>query len=103
MTPSEILKAARQKITPPEAWTKRAAARDHLGATVFADDKTAVCWCSIGAVWATAYLCDEAASYLDEVAGGAITLFNDAPERTHAEVLAAFDRAIALAEAGEAA
>jgi hypothetical protein len=29
-----------------------------------------------------------------------ITTWNDAPERTHAEVLAAFDKAIALAKAG---
>lgn len=41
---------------------------------------------------------NKATSIFREVVGSSLEDWNDAPGRTHAEVLAAFDRAIALAE-----
>lgn len=36
--------------------------------------------------------------FVQEIEGGAVSAWNDAPERTHADVLAAFDRAIAACD-----
>ena len=42
---------------------------------------------------------ERAWSFLTRVVGGPPSLWNDDPKRTHAEVMEAFDKAIALAEA----
>ena len=105
MTPREILIAARAKIEAPERWTKGAFARSARGRKVRLDGGKARCWCMLGALqevemspirfrqaWA---LLVPAISVPDSISE--VVLWNDAPERTHAEVLAAFDRAIELA------
>jgi len=51
MTTVEILRAAREKISDPSRWTRLTYARDQLGAEVDADDKSAVCFCSMGAIY----------------------------------------------------
>ena len=100
--PAVILRAARGYIAEPERWTKGRLARYP------APDRVARC--AIGAVFAAACTHEggfgsaahEAADALLGVVGGTcISTWNDAPERTHAEVLEAFDRAIAAAEAAE--
>jgi hypothetical protein len=99
MTPREILIAARALIADLKSWTQGAYQRDAKGR--MCKPENAVCWCSEAAIlrsgrgfpaptWA-------AADILQSVVGGLIFDWNDAPDRTHAEVLAAFDRAIEVA------
>jgi hypothetical protein len=101
-TPADILRAARALIDAPEKWTQDAYRRDAEGNKC--KPAAAVCWCAEGAILAAS---DDsvlmmnrwrAEDLLTAAAPGAIAIFNDAPGRTHAEVLAAFDRAIELAE-----
>ena len=104
MTTKEILIAARAKIERPECWTQRAFAKTALRNKAKVDSPRAVCWCALGAIAAITrepphdvndevyWLLHRAMGLPDdemEVAG-----WNDASGRTHAEVLAAFDRAI---------
>lgn len=104
MTTVEILRAAKALIDTPEKWTQGKYARDAEGHALdhskdgFAG---AVCYCAVGALWAAAGSFDEAAvSRVRDAAGTHILHpWNDDPERTHPEVMAAFDRAIAAAEA----
>lgn len=91
------LRAARALIDSPEKWTQGAFARR-------ADSEHA---CSIRDVGATRFCAagavvragggGDATAALREATGhfGGLYAWNDAPERTHAEVLAVFDRAIA--------
>ena len=89
MNALEALRAARARIEKPESWGKghgltppREPALCALGALIF-DGPHA-----------------EAIARLREALGTSyVHKWNDAPERTHAEVLAAFDRAIELASA----
>lgn len=112
MTTREILIAARALIATPERWTQGDRARDAAGAPIDPCDPRAVCWCISGALEAA----DPSGSDMDGFIGAALALekvivglghraaigdFNDAPERTHAEVLAAFDKAIAATEAAQ--
>lgn len=60
----DILRAAREKIARPEHWTKGMYARATDGEYAAPRSPRAVCWCALGAA------------------------------ATHAEVLAAFDKAI---------
>ena len=100
MNAHDILKAARAKIERPECWTQDVFARDTKGDRVHALSPNAVCWCSIGACVAVASANPpNDLSYriaLDALAGvtgvAEISDFNDT--HTHAEVLAAFDKAI---------
>ena len=108
MTPKEILIAARAKIEAPERWTKGAYARHASGRPAGPEIGNADCWCIVGAVTAVMGIkagCLDAAicRMLSDAAGieayaEDITEWNDAPGRTHAEVLATFDRAIAAAD-----
>lgn len=102
MTPAEVLRAAREKIATPERWTKGVFARDTLGEAVPYRAADAVCFCLRGAIlrvdtdwpdiWEAERLVHVAVG-TDDAAG-----WNDDEDRTHSEVLAAFDKAIALAE-----
>jgi hypothetical protein len=79
-------------------WTQHAPARTAAGIPVWGGEKSAVCWCTVSA------LCQAHASFtvFREAIGisfdTGIAEWNDAPERTQAEVLVAFDKAIELAE-----
>lgn len=101
MTPAEILRRARDRIATPERWTQGAYRRDANGKKCNPDE--AVCWCSVGAITSICNIRKREdwapVDFLGEVVGDRIGVWNDAPNRTHAEVLDAFDRAIALAEA----
>lgn len=107
MTPAEILREARALIDAPEKWTQGEWARDSHGDASSPDDSDCECFCIEGAIWRVARgrnnLPAMKTARLFWVANGLscrtdIPKFNDAAERTHAEVMAAFDRAIALAE-----
>ena len=104
------LRAARELIAKPEAWTKVFFARDATGKQAQANSPRAVCWCIFGALERAAidiHASDEAhnaaAEELDKQlrAQGSpsptVVDFNDTC--THAEVLALFDATIARLEA----
>jgi hypothetical protein len=106
MTVVEILKAAKAKIENPDNWTQGFYAKDSDGNTVFGCNERAVCFCALGAVQAVVgdlithnLSANRAWHYLDDAVRpgyNRIAVLND--KGTHAEVLAAFDRAIAEAE-----
>lgn len=106
MTPADTLRAARALIEQPERWTRRVEARDSRGRTTSPMDAGAVCWCAAGATIRAAkcevLLMSGAFQHLEKAVGiNGIEHWNDMPGRTHAEVLAAFDRAIEIAEKSE--
>jgi hypothetical protein len=106
MTVVDSLRAARDRISAPGSWTKWALACDEDGHEVDEDSPAARQWCMLGAY-------EEARSGSVYAALRAVVCaergyegladFNDAPETTHADVLAVYDRAIALAEKQEQA
>ncbi len=96
-----LLARARVRITPREAWTVGAYARNAGLEEVGAFDSTAVCWCASGALdvevreFSRAEY-DTAYRTLAGVMPGGVVDFNDTSP--HTAVLGAFDRAIALAK-----
>jgi hypothetical protein len=101
---AEKLRAARALIE--RGWTQGAPARTKGGVPVWGGESSAVCWCVVSAMCRatpdgqTALLSVPLRKTIGlSDNGGGLTEWNDAPERTQAEVLAAFDRAIELAEA----
>ena len=106
MKTSEVLRAARAKIEVPERWTKRMFARDKERCRVVSWSTFAVCWCGQGAnhaVVGPAGDWGDPDKALDEAVGGNFPDWQDDLQGTHveahAEVLAAFDKAIAEREA----
>jgi hypothetical protein len=81
MKPSEILRAARAKIATPDRWD------------AFQGGCPLPLW---DGSWETTW--QTAGHFADAIGDTEIYDWLDAPGRTHAEVLAAFDRAIELAE-----
>jgi hypothetical protein len=96
-SPRDVLIAARAKIADEKNWTQHHYARNARGFSIAASDKKACQWCAGGALIAvhpTGILSDYvAADLLRREMDGAISHFNDT--HTHAEVLSAFDKAIA--------
>src|SRR6185369_1255158 len=98
-----ILKAARDLISEPARWTTGCMAKNSMGVQVDPRAPEAACFCAMGAIkrasrdlgseW------DARDALRTEVgnAQGSIALFND--NGTHAEIIAAWDRAIAKLEA----
>ena len=103
MTTLEILRAARAKIERPECWWKGGFGTIDRRASVVAGtvaDGLGCAWCAYGAVIAAAGNLNvlAAVGLLEKHAGchrTGIGPWNDDPERTHAQVLAVFDSAIA--------
>lgn len=104
----DVLRRARARIEDPAKWYQGA----HRDDSEFSGDDCAVCldgavqWAICGYPNAPIKSHDEGRTYWRTIRRLQRTLevenvsdWNDAPERTHAEVLAAFDRAIELAEA----
>ena len=95
MKASEVLMKAKALIGTPDRWLKGALNNGRGG------------FCALGAmIGATGtWSPGDAGPYFRLAAtgseDGSIARWNNAPERTHAEVMAAFDRAIALALADE--
>lgn len=101
----KTLRAARKLLTPRENWTTNVYSRRSPKSQVsyFGNDPRATCWCMVGAfqkVLDTTEGLDRIASLFDFSYEGSMTDFNDS--HTHEEVLAAFDAAIAKAEASHA-
>lgn len=97
------LREARALIKRPGSWLQKFACRNERGELCYYTEAT--CFCAYGALCSVT-LDDDSGKYeplelLNDVVGGdGIIAFNDDPGRTQAEVLAAFDKAIALAEQG---
>ena len=102
-TVTELLIEARDLISEPGRWTQGVYACDALGYAIDWGSPEAVCWCATGAICKAAEsiqehgkrraLIERATVELRIAIGhNGVTAFND--HRTHAEVLAAFDRAI---------
>lgn len=90
-TVADALRRAKALIDTPEKWGK-----DSYG---FGNRPK----CAMGALAAVNVGVNDsiwfASSFLEAVTGaGCIESWNDEPERTHADVMSAFDKAIALAE-----
>lgn len=104
---AEILRKAKALIDAPEKWTKGAFARDRSGGSVPIAGDEACAFCAAGAIYsvidkfnaAEFDLEDRAASAIGQAVGGSIAGFNDDEDTTHADVMAAFDRAIATESA----
>ena len=106
---AEVLRKARELISDPKRWTQGEYAKDANGLKVGPNSARAVCFCSLGAIakvkkasagkavkskpahilYLKMRLADPFSPYIWD--------FND--KHTHAEVLEAFDKAIAAAEA----
>lgn len=105
-TALSVLVAARKLITPRKRWTKGSWARADGGITTDETDPAATCFCMSGAI--RRYTNGDAADAHDirvrdaarsavhaVIHSDSIAAYNDAVRRTHKQVLAAFDRAIA--------
>lgn len=106
MKASEILRAAKARISTPDRWTQGASARNAFGLHVTPFSEHATCYCGYGAIWSIknhgVLRHESSETYLSLSVGRHFPYYNDEPGRTHEEVMAAFDKAIQLAEeAGE--
>lgn len=105
MKPSEILVEAKRLLVE-KGWTQGAYARDKYGRMQEIPNAGATCFCAYGALMvasnaprASDPIFTETYGFMDVVCGGSVAKFNDAEGRTKEEMLATFDKAIALAEA----
>lgn len=105
MTPVEILEKARELLSDPKRWTRDALAMTARGKHLSdPTDRRAACWCVFGAIMKCSGEVSGALNAADVFERAnwfgddeSFSSWNDRPERTHAEVLAAIDSAIALA------
>jgi hypothetical protein len=111
---AEILNKAADLIEKPGAWIQDAFSRDEHGFAEQGNGRWAahpVCFCALGAIaqaagmpdpeWAWATDAAKALeSFVTEHRFCSVTDWNDAPERTQAEVVAALREAAKLAGAG---
>lgn len=99
-TAVDVLRAARALIE--KGWTQYDFARNSGGWGVDEWHHSAACFCSWGALNRAGIdlECNTASAihWLRSATVGPIAVWNDAPGRTQAEVLAAFDKAIELAQ-----
>lgn len=108
LKPSEVLAKAADLIEPEGCWTQGASAKNAAGQPLGAGGSAgsaAVCWCMVGALL-RAGMTKMDTTALDyarrAVPATGVSMWNDAPERTQAEVVAALRKASALAaEAGQ--
>lgn len=100
MNAREILVKARALLEDPTRWMQDAYNKDADG-NEFVDDAYAICWCAEGAllyaIGPDTIENAKAQLFLENAIGGNVPGWNDAPGRTHAEILAGFDAAIARA------
>lgn len=103
MKTSEFLRSAKALIDSPEKWTTEFTARNNSGACVNEYSPDAVCFCSIGALYRQAPISglpcipqDSWRYFHNATEGAELHFYNDT--HTHAEVMLAWDKAIALAE-----
>ena len=103
MTTAGLLRDVRALIADHDRWTTGCAARDAHGQSVMPERPEAVRFSAFGAlvrmVTEAHEIRDRAAEALNAATGPfGWAVWEDAPGRTHAEVLATLDQAIAVAE-----
>lgn len=95
------LLAARTLISDPENWTQGAYARtDQDSGFLLPSDSRAARWCPDGAIQFSSpnhRIESSALTALSRAMNGNIVRFSDAPGRTHAEIMNAFDRSLVMA------
>lgn len=105
----KILRAARKLIETPDQWVKHGVTKKN--GREWCDNPGATAFCLTAAVFRAAVdsgqppyraIYEGALARLDEAVDGWAHLFNDAADTTHPDVLAAFDKAIAIATAAPA-
>ena len=99
-TAMDVLSAARELVAKEGGWTQRHYARGADGTYADFNHKKAVCFCTLGALYRVGLpepsALNDAESLLLKAAGVEnIVVWNDAPGRTQADVVALFDAAIA--------
>lgn len=108
LTVADVLDRAADLLTPEGAWTQGAFGRDANGEPCgLSQLERAVCYCLVGATDAAASddlnlscAADDALSAL--LGERSVSTWNDAPERTQAEVVAKLREAADLARTGAA-
>lgn len=95
MTPLQILQSARKRISDPAIWGKGTRPQDRPLTTCCIAEAIEEAWRTGGEPRYQAFNAVFNAAGLDRHID-AITTWNDAPERTHDEVLKTLDLAIAL-------
>lgn len=99
-TTREVLIEARKLIEKPDGWCRGTDAKDESGRCVRCDDPHARSFCAVGALARVSDKHEFESAYLALRRGlptrGGVATFNDT--HTHAEVIAAFDRAIEAAQ-----
>ncbi len=99
------LRAMRVLLDEPASLCKKAQARDRQGNAVPWSDSDACSWCLVFAAIKVAdgdcEVSDNTLRVLQREHGDYLMGWNDAPHRTHAEVLDLLDRAIAKEESRE--
>ena len=103
-----LLKAVRERLADEARWTKGKAARDANGIGTQFESAAAACFCLVGAIWCefpNSYLSQKEtnriAAMLEFQNWEAASFWNDAPERTHADVIARLDTALARLSADD--
>ena len=109
MNAVEVLEQAKALIINPKNWLQGTSAIDQQGNNVTPKDKTAICWCALGAIGAvcgterprgvgrkTVRLLDKASGVSSPNLNRDSAYYNDT--HSHDEVMAMFDRAIELAK-----
>jgi hypothetical protein len=105
---ADKLREARALIE--RGWTQGHDAIDRAGEDIDPRMDEAACWCINGALYRAGDRDDGAERLLEQAIGHSgeedfelspVIDWNDAPERTQAEVLAAFDKAITLADSSQ--
>jgi hypothetical protein len=98
----EVLEGALEILRDPKRWTKGTLARDSSGKPTDISGNYAVCFCASGAIIKASFNIGymKARHSLSDVVGNcSISWWNDAPERTHAEIIQGFEKAIAVERA----
>lgn len=98
MSLRDTLIATRALVDTPDKWTKHHMARNSEGWIVPPNDKSATCFCLLGAISAATREWDEqdnAAIHLRAILKNSVSGFNDRPDTTHAMILELIDKAIA--------
>jgi hypothetical protein len=98
-----LLRRAKARIAKPSAWCQGGLARDLKGKPTGYDMRSAVSWCMIGTVLrddASLWAKEQALKRLQAAVRGSVSDFNDSYRRDHADVMAAYDRAIQIEEGG---
>lgn len=102
MTPSTILRKAARRLSKEGTWTQGAYALDANGDSIDPGMPNAVCWRVGGAIIREADSGSSEWAALEALANylgvSNLTAWNDAPERTQAEVVQALNAAADLAE-----